>query len=186
CPLTTDYGVLIENVDQVDFGQIEDGTAIGMAIATGVNRLRDSEAKSKIMILLTDGDNNAGEIDPLTAANLAEAFNIKIYTIAAGKSTAMFPVDDPIFGKRYVYRPTNVDEKTLKEIAGRTGGKEFRARSSDELDKIYGIIDQLEKSKVKVSTLVEYRELFNYFIYAGMALLVLEMILGNTYFRKLP
>ncbi len=186
CPLTTDYGVLIENVDQVDFGQIEDGTAIGMAIATGVNRLRDSEAKTKIMILLTDGDNNAGEIDPLTAANLAEAFNIKIYTIAAGKSTAMFPVDDPIFGKRYVYRPTNVDEKTLKEIADRTGGKEFRARSSDELDQIYKIIDQLEKSKVKVSTLVEYRELFSYFIYAGMALLVLEMILGNTYFRKLP
>jgi Ca-activated chloride channel family protein len=187
CPLTVDYGVLLNFVDQVDFGLIEDGTAIGMAIANGVNRLRDSDAKSKIMILLTDGDNNAGEIDPLTAANLATAFNIKIYTIAAGKpGNAMYPVDDPIFGKRYVYRPTNVDEKTLKEIAERTGGEYFRARSSDELEQIYSIIDKLEKSKVKVSTHIQYRELFSYFTYAGLALLVLEMILGNTYFRKLP
>lgn len=187
CPLTTDYGVLLNFVDKVDFGMIDDGTAIGMAIANGVNRLRDSDAKSKIMVLLTDGDNNAGEIDPLTAANLATAFDIKIYTIAAGKpGNAMYPVNDPLFGKRYVYRPTNVDEKTLKEIATRTGGRYFRARSSDELDQIYGIIDQLEKTEVKVSAHTQYRELFQYFAYAGLLLLALEMVLGHTYFRKLP
>ena len=126
CPLTIDYGVLLRFVDQIDFGVVEDGTAIGMAIANGVNRLRESEAKSKIMILLTDGDNNAGEIDPLTAANLATAFNVKIYTIGAGKpGNAMFPVQDPIFGKRYVYQPTKIDEESLKEIADITGGQFF-------------------------------------------------------------
>ena len=104
CPLTTDYGVLLQFIDQVDFGIVDDGTAIGMAIANGVNRLRDSDAKSRIMILLTDGDNNAGEIDPLTAANLATAFDIKIYTIGAGKTgNAMFPYQDPIFGMKSAY-----------------------------------------------------------------------------------
>jgi Ca-activated chloride channel family protein len=187
CPLTVDYGVLLNFMDKVDFGLIEDGTAIGMAIANGVNRLRESKAKSKIMVLLTDGDNNAGEIDPLTAANLASAFDIKIYTIAAGKpGNAMYPVNDPLLGKRYVYRPTNVDEETLKEIAARTGGEYFRARSSDELEEIYGIIDQMEKTEVKVSAHIQYRELFHYFVYGGLILLVLEVILANTYFRKLP
>ena len=187
CPLTVDYGVLLNFVDKVDFGVVDDGTAIGMAIANGVNRLRDSKAKSKIMILLTDGNNNAGEIDPLTAANLAAAFGIRIYTIAAGKpGNAMYPIDDPLFGKRYVYRPTNVDEKTLQDIAERTGGKYFRARSSDELDQIYGIIDQMERTEVKISAHTQYRELFQYFAYAGLLLLALEMVLGHTYFRKLP
>jgi Ca-activated chloride channel family protein len=187
CPLTVDYGVLLNFVDQVNFGVIEDGTAIGMAIANGVNRLRESKAKSKIIILLTDGDNNAGEIDPLTAANLAAAFDIKIYTIGAGKpGNAMYPYDDPIFGKRYVYRPTRIDEKTLKEIAARTKGKYFRARSGEELEEIYSLIDNMEKTKVKVSAHVQYRELFTYFVYAGLLLLVVEMILGNTYFKKLP
>lgn len=187
CPLTIDYGVLLNFVDKVDFGVVDDGTAIGMAIANGVNRLRDSKAKSKIMILLTDGNNNAGEIDPLTAANLASAFGIKIYTIAAGKpGNAMYPIDDPLFGKRYVYRPTNVDEKTLQDIAERTGGKYFRARSSDELDQIYSIIDQMERTEVKISAHTQYRELFQYFAYAGLLLLALEMVLGHTYFRKLP
>jgi len=104
CPLTTDYGVLLNFVDQVDFGLVEDGTAIGMAIATAVNRLRESESESKIIVLLTDGDNNAGEIDPITAASLATTFDIKIYTIGVGKpGNVMFPYQDPIFGKRYVY-----------------------------------------------------------------------------------
>ncbi|UCG60639.1 MAG: VWA domain-containing protein [Candidatus Zixiibacteriota bacterium] len=187
CPLTTDYGVLLNFVDQVNFGLVEDGTAIGMAIANAVNRLRESDSKSKIIVLLTDGDNNAGEIDPITAANLAGAMNIKIYTIGAGKpGNAMYPYQDPIFGKRYVYQPTRIDEKTLKEIAQRTDGKYFRARSGEELEEIYGIIDALEKTEVKVAAHIQYKELFHYFAYAGLILLIIEILLANTYFRKLP
>jgi Ca-activated chloride channel family protein len=187
CPLTVDYGVLLGFVDKVNFGLIEDGTAIGMAIANGVNRLRESKAKSKIMVLLTDGNNNAGEIDPLTAADLATAFDVKIYTIGAGTpGSGMFPVDDKLFGRRKVQSRTEVDEDALKEIATRTGGKYFRARSGDDLEKIYGIIDRMEKTEIKTSAHVQYRELFHYFVYAGLLLLVLEMILANTYLRKLP
>lgn len=187
CPLTTDYGVLLGFVDQIDFGVVEDGTAIGMAIANAVNRLRESESESKMIVLLTDGDNNAGEIDPLTAANLAAALDIKIYTIGAGKpGNAMYPYQDPIFGKRYVYQPTRIDEKTLKEIASITGGKYFRARSGKELEEIYSIIDRMEKTEVKVAAHIQYRELFHFFAYAGLLLLVLEIILANTYFKKLP
>ena len=187
CPLTTDHGVLVNFVDEVDFGIVEDGTAIGMAVANAVNRLRDSESKSKIIILLTDGDNNAGEIDPITAANLAAALDIKIYTIGAGKpGNAMYPYNDPIFGKRYVYQPTKIDEKTLKEIAERTNGKYFRARSGEELEQIYEEIDQLEKTEVEIASHVQYRELFEYFTYAGLFFLVVEVLLANTYFRKIP
>lgn len=187
CPLTLDYGVLLNFVDQVDVGVVDDGTAIGMAIATAANRLRESTAKSKIMVLLTDGDNNAGEIDPLTAANIAAAYDIKIYTIAAGvPGNAMYPVQDPIFGKRYIYQPTHVDEEGLQEIAKRTNGKYFRARSGEELDEIYNTIDKLEKTEVKVAAHVQYRELFQYFVFAALGLLALEIVLANTYFRKLP
>lgn len=187
CPLTTDYGVLLNFVDQVDFGTVDDGTAIGMGIATAVNRLRESESKSKVIILLTDGENNAGEIDPLTAANLAQAMNIKVYTIGCGKpGNAMFPVQDPIFGKRYVYQPTRIDEKTLQQIADRTGGRYFRARSGEELNEIYATIDALEKTERKVASHVQYKELFHWFTYAGLALLMLEIVLANSYFRKLP
>ncbi len=187
CPVTTDYGVLLNFIDQVDFGVVEDGTAIGMAIANSVNRLRESPAKSKIIVLLTDGDNNAGEIDPITAANLAAAFGIKVYTIGAGKpGNAMFPYQDPIFGKRYVYQPTKIDEETLKSIAEKTGGKFYRARSGEELEQIYGEIDKLEKTEIEVASHIQYKELFYYFAYAGLAFLVLEMVLANSYFRKLP
>ncbi|UCC43218.1 MAG: VWA domain-containing protein [Candidatus Zixiibacteriota bacterium] len=187
CPLTVDYDVLLNFVDQVDFGMIDDGTAIGMAIANGVNRLRESEAKSKIMVLLTDGDNNAGEIDPVTAANLAKAMDIKIYTIGAGKTgNVMHPYQDPIFGKRYVYQPTRIDEATLRAIAEKTGGKYFRARSGEELEEIYSIIDEMEKTEIQIAAHMQYRELFHYFTYAGLVLLVLELILANSVFRKLP
>ncbi len=187
CPLTTDYSVLLNFIDMVDFGIVEDGTAIGMALANSVNRLRESTAKSKVIILLTDGDNNAGEIDPLTAAAIAEAMNIKVYTIGVGKSgNAMYPVQDKLFGKRYVYQPTNIDEPTLKAIAKKTGGKYFRARSKEELDEIYSLIDKLEKTKVKTSSHVEYVELFQYFLYIGLLLLIIEMLLSHTILRKLP
>jgi len=187
CPLTTDYGVLLNFMDQVDFGMVEDGTAIGMALANCINRLRDSDSKSKIIVLLTDGDNNAGEIDPITAANLAATFDIKIYTIGAGKSgNAMYPYNDPIFGKRYVYQPTRIDEATLKEIASRTNGKYYRAQSGEELEQIYSVIDKLEKTEVKTSTHTEYVELFYIFTLIGLALMVLEMLLAHTVFRKLP
>ncbi len=187
CPLTTDYDVLLGFVDQVSFGMVEDGTAIGMALANAVNRLRDSESESKVIVLLTDGDNNAGEIDPVTAANLAAAFDIKVYTIGVGKpGNAMFPVQDPIFGKRYVYQPTKIDEETLKEIAGRTEGEYFRARSGEELEEIYALIDQLEKTEIEIASHVRYKELFHYFTWLGLAFLVLELLLANTYFQKLP
>jgi Ca-activated chloride channel family protein len=187
CPLTVDYGVLLRFVDQVDVGIIEDGTAIGMGIANAVNRLRESDAKSKIIVLLTDGENNAGEIDPITAAGLASAFDIKIYTIGAGRpGNAMFPVDDPLFGKRYVYQPTRIDEKTLQEIADVTGGKYFRARSEKELEEIYSLIDSMEKTEIEVSASIQYRELFHYFTIAGLILLALEVVLANSVFRKLP
>jgi Ca-activated chloride channel family protein len=187
CPLTTDYDVLLSFVDRVSFGIVEDGTAIGMAIANGVNRLRDSESKSKIMILLTDGDNNAGEIDPITAANLAAAFEIKVYTIGAGRpGNAMFPYQDPVFGKRYVYQPTRIDEESLKEIAARTDGEYYRARSGEELEAIYERIDNMEKTEIEVAAHIQYKELFGYFALVALLLLGLEMLLVHTYFRKLP
>jgi len=187
CPLTLDYGVLLTFLDQVRFGMIEDGTAIGMALANGINRLRDTPAKSKIIILLTDGVNNSGEIDPLTAATIAKTMDVKIYTIGVGKpGNAMYPVDDPIFGKRYVYLPNEIDEKTLKEIAQKTGGKYFRARSEKELEQIYDEIDKLEKTEIKVKEYVQYRELFTLFVYFGFGFLVLEVLLGQTLFRKIP
>lgn len=187
CPLTLDYGVLLNFLDQVRFGMIKDGTAIGMALANCINRLRESQSKSKIIILLTDGVNNAGQIDPLTAATIAKTMDVKIYTIGVGKpGNAMYPVDDPIFGKRYVYLPNEIDEETLKEIAQKTGGKYFRARSEEELEEIYSEIDKLETTEVKVNEYVQYQELFPDFVYAGLALLVLEILLGQTIFRKIP
>lgn len=187
CPLTTDYGVLLNFIDQVDFGMVEDGTAIGMALANSINRLRDSDTESKVIILLTDGDNNAGEIDPLTAANLAATFDIKIYTIGAGKpGNAMYPYQDPVFGKRYVYQPTKIDEQSLKQIAERTDGRYFRARSEAELEQVYAEIDKMEKTEVKTASHIQYQELFGPFTYAALILLALELLLTHTYFRKLP
>jgi len=187
CPLTLDYGILLTFLDQVKFGMIKDGTAIGMALANCINRLRDSKSKTKIIILLTDGINNSGEIDPLTAAGIAKTMGVKIYTIGVGKpGNAMYPVDDPIFGKRYVYMPNEIDEDVLTEIAEKTGGKYFRARSEKELEQIYDEIDSMEKTEIKVKQYVQYRELFILFVYFGLGMLVLEILLGQTIFRKVP
>ncbi|RKX21300.1 MAG: aerotolerance regulator BatA, partial [Candidatus Zixiibacteriota bacterium] len=187
CPLTLDYGILLTFLEQVKFGMVKDGTAIGMALANCINRLRESPSKSKVIILLTDGVNNAGQIDPLTAAGIAKTMEVKIYTIGVGKpGNAMYPVDDPIFGKRYVYMPNEIDEDVLTEIADKTGGKYFRARSRDELSEIYDEIDKMERTEIKVKEYVQYRELFVLFVYLGLALLILEILLSQTIFRKIP
>ncbi|HHS50204.1 MAG TPA: VWA domain-containing protein [candidate division Zixibacteria bacterium] len=187
CPLTLDYGVLLEFLDGVEIGQIEDGTAIGTAIATGADRLRDSSAKSKVIILLTDGVNNRGEIDPMTAAQLAKALGIKVYTIGAGRpGHAMFPVEDPIFGTRHVRMDVEIDEESLTQIASLTGGQYFRATDTDGLRKIFGEIDQMEKTKIEVDEFTQYRELFPFFLVIGALLLLADIFLSNTLFRKLP
>jgi len=187
CPLTLDYGILLNFLEQVKFGMIKDGTAIGMALANCINRLRESPSKTKVIVLLTDGVNNAGQIDPLTAAGIAKAMGVKIYTIGVGRpGNAMYPVDDPIFGKRYIYLPNEIDEEVLSQIADKTGGKYFRARSEKELEQIYDEIDKLEKTKVKVNEYVQYKELFPAFAYLGLIFLALEMVLGQTIFRKIP
>jgi len=187
CPLTLDYGILLNFLDQIDIGMIEDGTAIGMALATCVNRLRDSDAKSKIVILLTDGINNRGEIDPITAAKAAKAVGVKIYTIGAGKrGSALYPVDDPIFGKRYVRMPVEIDEKTLREIARSTEGRYYRATDGEALAKIYEEIGEMEKTEIKSREYIRYTELFWYFLLPAMIFLGGEVVLANTRFRKIP
>lgn len=188
CPLTLDYGVFLNFLDGVEIaGKDWDGTAIGLGIATAVNRLRESEAKSKVIILLTDGKNNRGEIDPMTAARAAEAVGIRIYAIGAGsRGTIMQEVDGGIFGKRFVPVKVEIDEETLKKVADATGGKYFRATSEEKLEEIYAEIGEMEKTEIKVREYVDYRELFHLFLYPGLALLSLELVLGNTRFRRLP
>jgi Ca-activated chloride channel family protein len=187
CPLTLDYGILLDFLDRVEIGIIEDGTAIGMAIANCVNRLRDSEAKSKVVILLTDGINNRGEIDPITAAKTAKAMGVKIYTIGAGKrGSALYPVDDPIFGRRYVRMPVEIDEETLREIARITGAQYFRATDGEALAKIYREIGDMEKTEIKTKEYIRYTELFWHFLLPAMILLGGEIVLANTRFRKIP
>jgi Ca-activated chloride channel family protein len=188
CPLTLDYGAVLDFIDNVEIGMTQtDGTAIGTAIVTCVNRLKDSVAKSKVIILLTDGRNNRGEIDPLTAAKTAGAMDIKIYTIGAGvPGGAMYPVDDPIFGKRYIRMREDLDEDTLIKIASATEGRYFRATSSKKLKEIYSKIDRMEKTDIKVSEYTEYTELFPYFLLPAILMFFVEIVLFNTYLRKIP
>jgi Ca-activated chloride channel family protein len=187
CPLTLDYRILIELISEIRIGMITDGTAIGMGIATAVNRLRDSNAKSKVIILLTDGENNAGNIDPITAAELAKSFGIRIYTIGIGRGGMVpFPVDDPLFGKRYVQANVDIDETTLKRIADITGGLFFRARDTAGLSEIYERINKLEKSEVKVKEYKSFNELFPIFLFPAILLLFLEIFLRRTVLMKVP
>ncbi|MBP7460941.1 MAG: VWA domain-containing protein [Candidatus Delongbacteria bacterium] len=187
CPLTLDYGVLISFLDRLDFGFIEDGTAIGLGLATGLNRLKTSKAKSKIIILLTDGRNNTGTIDPITAAQLAQTLGIRVYTIGVGSiGNAMYPVDDPLFGTRYVPMPIDLDEPMLKEIAMLTGGQYFRATDTQKLKEIYQAIGQMEKTKVEVKNYMKYTELAHYLVILAAVLLLLEILLNHTLFRKIP
>jgi len=188
CPLTLDYGVLITLLDEIQVADKDwDGTAIGMGIVNAVNRLRDSKAKSKVIILLTDGVNNKGQVDPITAARIAQAYGIKIYTIGVGKhGTAMYPVDNPIFGKQYVPMQVEIDEDVLTEIARITNGRYFRATNEEKLKEIYHEIGQMEQTKIEVKEYTRYQELFLYYLAPGLLILLVQLILSQTYFKRLP
>lgn len=186
CPLTLDHGIVATFLDQIEIGMAGDATAIGSAIGTAVKRLKDSAAKSRVIILLTDGRSNAGPLSPRKAAEVAEAFGVKIYTIGAGtRGKAPFIVDS-LFGKEVIYQDVEIDEKTLKEIAERTGGAYFRAEDEKALGQIYEQIDELEKTEITMSSYMEYSEKFRWFVIPALGLLLLEVILLGTRFRKLP
>lgn len=187
CPLTIDYSWLKENLSQVELGLMEDGTAVGSAIASSISRLKESDAKSKIVVLLTDGVNNAGDIDPIQAANVAKSLGIKVYTVGAGSNGYVpFPAKD-FFG-RNVYRRvlTELDENTLKKVADITGGKYFRATDTESLVKIYDEIDQMEKVEIEEHGYRQYTELFHFFLIPAMLILLLEILLSSTLLLTLP
>ena len=183
CPLTTDHNVLINLFKDLKSGTIEDGTAIGMGLATGVNRLKESTAISKVIILLTDGVNNTGMVNPLTAAEIAKQFGIRVYTIGVGTEEGLAPVSTP-YGTQYM--EVNIDEKTLQDIATLTDGKYFRATNKNSLRKIYNDIDILEKSKIEITEFHKRSEKFVPFVLWAFSILLLAFILQRTYFKQIP
>ncbi|MBI3585693.1 MAG: VWA domain-containing protein [Ignavibacteriales bacterium] len=186
CPLTTDYPVLKTLLREVKNGMIADGTAIGLALANGVNRLKDSKAKSKVMILLTDGVNNRGEIDPITAAKIAATYGIRVYTVGVGaQGQAPYPVETP-FGIQRRLIPVDLDEKTLTAVAEMTGANYFRATDNRTLRAIYKEIDQLERTKIEVTAYKRYSEHFYGWLAGGLLVLLVEMGLASTVLRKIP
>ena len=184
CPITSDHGVVKKLMSEVKSGLIEDGTAIGMGLATAVNRLKDNDSESKVIILLTDGVNNKGFIDPLTASETAKEFDIKVYTIGIGtKGKAPYPTKD-IFGRVILQNmEVNIDEALLKDIAKKTGGKYFRATNNQSLEKIYGEIDELEKTEIEVTSIKRYKEVFHPYALFALVLLAFDLILRQTLFR---
>jgi Ca-activated chloride channel family protein len=186
CPLTTDHGVLLSLLHEIKYGMIEDGTAIGLGLANAVNRLKDSESQSRVVILLTDGSNNRGQIAPLTAAELAKSYGVRVYTIGVGsQGMAPTPVQTP-FGERIQNMPVDIDEKTLTEIAGITGGKYFRAEDGQTLAEIYKEIDSMEKYLISVNKVTKKQELYLPFAIAALGLLLLELTLRRTLLRSIP
>ena len=186
CPVTTDQDVLKGLLREVKSGLIEDGTAIGMGLATAVTRLKESEAKSKVAILLTDGVNNSGFIDPITAAETAKQFGVKTYTIGVGtKGQAPYPQRSIFGGLTHVMMEVQIDEKLLEEIATMTGGRYFRATDNESLRKIYAEIDELEKTERDILTISRYTEQFHIFALIAALALGLEMLLRHTFFRSL-
>ena len=186
-PLTLDYGVIRSLLGELEVGIIEDGTAVGMGLATAVKRLQASPAESKVVILLTDGRSNRGEIGPLTAAQMAQALGVRVYTIGVGtQGTARVPVDDPTFGRRYATMRVDIDEPTLREIAELTGGRYFRAMDNEGLAAIYREIDELETTEVEVEHYTQYAERFPLVLVLGLILLLLEAGLSQTVLRRLP
>jgi Ca-activated chloride channel family protein len=187
CPLATDYTWINENLDRVSVGMIEDATAIGSAIASSSNRLRGSKTKSKVIILLTDGVNNAGTISPLVAAEAARALGIKIYTIGIGtKGLVPYPFRDQYGRTIYQNIPIDIDEDVLKKVATITGGKYYHATDTETLRRIYDDINKLEKSAIEHYGYREYEELYYYFLIPAIAILLLEILLSNTVFMKVP
>lgn len=186
CPLTTDHTVLINLFKAVDFGMIEDGTAIGLGLANAVNRIKDSKSPSKVIILLTDGSNNSGDIAPVTAAQIAKTFGIRVYTIGVGSHGMVeMPYMTPM-GITYQLAPSEFDEKTLKDIASVTGGKYFRATNNATLRQIYRDIDQMEKTKISVKQFSKKEEEFYIYSLLAFLFLALEVLLRNTYFKRIP
>ena len=185
CPLTTDHAVLINLLREIQSGMIEDGTAIGMGLANAVNRIKDSDAKSKVIILLTDGINNRGEIAPATAAGIAKTFGVRVYTIGVGtQGTAPYPVQTP-FGTQYQNMPVEIDEAILKDIAQTTGGRYFRATDNDKLVQVYSEIDKLEKSKIDVKQFIRKEEKFLIPAIIAFCLLAIEILARYTVLKKL-
>ena len=186
CPLTTDHAVLVNLFNSIKYGLIEDGTAIGLGMANAINRLKESKAKSKVIILLTDGSNNRGDIAPITAAEIAKSFGIRVYAIGVGSyGIVNIPVQTPM-GIQYQQMDSEFDEKSLKDIASMTGGKYFRATDNRKLRSIYQEIDQMEKTKINVREFNKKNEEFYIFGFAALMLLIIEILLRNIVFRKVP
>lgn len=185
CPLTIDHAVLVNLFQSVEYGMIEDGTAIGLGLANAVNRMKDSQTKSKVVILLTDGSNNRGDIDPQTAAEIAKTFGIRVYTVGVGSyGQTRVPVQTPI-GTQYVTMDSEFDETTLQRIAQTTGGQYFRATDNSSLKKIYEQIDQLEKTKLRVREYAKHTENFAPFLYAALLCLLGEILLRYFVLRTI-
>ncbi|MEX2639808.1 MAG: VWA domain-containing protein [Balneolales bacterium] len=185
CPLTLDHTMLRGMLDKVDIGIVRDGTAIGMGFATAVNRIKDSDAESRVIVLLTDGENNAGEIDPITAGELAKAHGIRVYTIGASstEATAPYPIDDPVYGRRYHNIKVDIDEEMMTRIAENTGGTYFRATDNQSLRQVYNEIDLLERSEVEEFRYTDHRDLYANFLFPGIFLIVLSVLSEKLFFR---
>jgi Ca-activated chloride channel family protein len=188
CPLTIDHQAVLALIDKIQLGMVADGTAIGLGLANAVNRLKDSEAKSKVVILLTDGVNNAGEIDPITAGTLAKQFKFRVHTIAVGKEGESYlPVPDPRFGgTRLVRVQTEIDEATLQKISSMTGGSFFRAQDEHALRDIFSSIDKLEKTEITVETHTHWDEHYFWFLWPALFLFLFELVWLNLLRMKLP
>jgi len=182
-PLTLDHSVVVDLLAQMEVGMIEDGTAVGMGLATAVKRLQASDAESQVVVLLTDGRNNTGEIGPVTAGQMAGALGVRVYTIGAG-GVGMARI--PVGGRRYANVEVDIDEESLREVAETTGGRYFRATDRESLGAVYEEIDALETTEIEVLNFTSYGELFHYPLAVGLLLLLLEVVLGQTVFRKLP
>lgn len=186
-PLTLDYSVVTTLLGDLQSGMIEDGTAVGMGLATAIKRLQASEAASKVVILLTDGRSNRGEIGPVTAGQMAQALGVRVYTIGAGaRGTARVPVDDPLRGRVYATMQVDVDEATLQQVAELTGGRYFRATDTESLASIWEEIDELERTEIEVENFTQYAERFPIALGIGFLLVLIELGLSQTVLRRLP